>query len=171
MIQFCIMGGYEGRIKPEPKFYVTFMGGCELKRETVARRILAQRSQEREGKTRPPRQFFLTIMGGVDIRCPTLAEEFIDLREMMNSGALSMDDWDRAMSDLGRSDVSIGSFTMMGGFSADELPSEAQEIESLAVQRHLGTISDSAGQVLQFGVGRHDAERRATLRQAILTDA
>jgi len=171
MIQFCIMSGYEGRVRPEPKIYVTFMGGCSLKRETVARQILTQRLHEREGKTHPPRQFFLTVMGGVDITCPTLAEEFIDLREMINSRTLSMDDWDRAMADLGRSDVSISSFTLMGGFSENELPTEEQEIESLAVQRHLGTISDSAGQVLQFGVGQRDAERRATLRQAILADA
>jgi len=171
MIQFCVMGGYEGRIRSEAKVYVTFMGGCELKRATVARQILTQRLHEREGKTQAPRQFFLTIMGGVQITCPTLAEEFIDLREMINSGALSMDDWDRAMADLGRSDISIASFTLMGGFAENELPSEEQEIESLAVQRHLGTISDSAGQVLQFGVGRRDAERRATLRRAILADA
>ena len=171
MIQFCIMSGYDGRVRPERKVYVTLMGACDLKRSTVARQILAQRLQEREGKTHPPRQFFLTIMGATEITCPTLAEEFIDLREMMSSGALSMDDWDRAMADLGRSDVSIASFTLMGGFSESELPSENEEIESLAVQRHLGTISDSAGQVLQFGVGRHDAERRATLRQAILADA
>jgi hypothetical protein len=171
MIQFCILSGYEGRVRPEPKIYVTFMGGCSLRRETVARQILTQRLHEREGKTHPPRQFFLTVMGGVDITCPTLAEEFIDLREMINSRTLSMDDWDRAMADLGRSDVSISSFTLMGGFSENELPTEEQEIESLAVQRHLGTISDSAGQVLQFGVGQRDAERRATLRQAILADA
>ena len=171
MIQFCILSGYEGRVRPEPKIYVTFMGGCSLRRETVARQILTQRLHEREGKTHPPRQFFLTVMGGVDITCPTLAEEFIDLREMINSRTLSMDDWDRAMADLGRSDVSISSFTLMGGFSENELPTEEQEIESLAVQRHLGTISDSAGQVLQFGVGQRDAERRAILRQAILADA
>jgi len=171
MIQFCIMSGYEGRVRAERKLYVTLMGGCELKRATVARQILSQRLNEREGKTHPPRQFFLTIMGGVAIRCPTLAEEFIDLREMINSGALSMDDWDRAIADLGRSDVSIASFTFMGGFSENALPEEEEEIESLAVQRHLGTISDSAGQVLQFGVGQRDAERRATLRRAVLADA
>ena len=171
MVQFCIMGGYEGRVRPERKVYVTLMGGCDLKRATVARQILAERLQAREGKPHPPRQFFLTIMGGVNIKCPTLAEEFIDLREMMNSGNLSMDDWDRAMADLGRSDVSIASFTLMGGFSENVLPSENEEIESLAVQRHLGTISDGAGQVLQFGVGQRDAERRATLRRAVLADA
>jgi hypothetical protein len=171
MIQFCIMGGYEGCVRPERKVYVTLMGGCDLKRATVARQLLARRLQEREGQTRPPRQFFLTIMGGVQIKCPTLAEEFIDLREMMSSGTLSMDDWDRAIADMGRADVSIASFTLMGGFSESVLPSENEEIESLAVQRHLGTISDSAGQVLQFGVGQRDGERRATLRRAVLADA
>ena len=111
MIQFCVMSGYEGRIRPERKVYVTFMGGCSLKRSTVARLILAQRLSQREGRTDPPRQFFLTIMGGVEIKCPTLAEEFIDLREMINNGTFSMDDWDRAMADLGRSEVSIASIS------------------------------------------------------------
>src|SRR3990172_5127960 len=132
MIQFCIMGGYEGLIRPEKKIYVTLMGGCDLKRSTVARQILNQRRQDADGSHHPRRQFFLTIMGGVDITCPTLAEEFIDLREMVNSGALSMSDWDRAMADLGRSEASYASFTLMGGFSENELPSEEQEIESLA---------------------------------------
>jgi len=171
MIQFCIMGGYEGLIRPEKKIYVTLMGGCELKRSTVARQILFQRRLDAEGVRRPGRQFFLTIMGGVEITCPTLAEEFIDLREMVSSGALSMSDWDRAMADLGRTEVSYASFTLMGGFGENALPSEEQEIESLAVQRHLGNISESAGEVLQYGIGQHDGERRATLRRAILTEA
>jgi len=45
MIQFCIMSGYEGRVRPERKVYVTLMGACDLKRSTVARQILAQRLQ------------------------------------------------------------------------------------------------------------------------------
>jgi hypothetical protein len=170
MIQFCIMGGYEGVIRPEKKIYITLMGGCELKRCTVARQILTQRQRESEPGRRSGRQFFLTIMGGTEITCPTLAEEFIDLREMVSSGALTMSDWDRVMADLGRAEVTHASFTLMGGFSENELPSEEQEIESLAVQRHLGNISESAGEVLQYGIGQRDAERRATLRRAILTE-
>lgn len=170
MIQFCIMGGQEAVLKPESKIYITLMGGCELRRETLARRILAQRQREREG--RPiPRQFFLTIMGGADIRCPTLAEEFIDLQQLIRAGQLSLADWDKAMSDLGRLDVSVGSFTLMGGFSECELPSESQEIESLALQRHMGNISRDASEVLQHGIGKQDSERQATLRRALLVGA
>ncbi len=170
MIQFCIMGGYEGVIRPEKKIYVTLMGGCDLQQTTVARQILNRRRQAAEAQPAPRSQFFLTIMGGVEIHCPTLAEEFIDLREMIHSGVLSMSDWDQAMADLGRSEGSYASFTLMGGFSESQLPTEEQEIESLAVQRHLGNISESAGEVLQFGIGQRNAERRATLRRAILTE-
>ncbi len=171
MIQFCIMGGYEGLIRPDKKIYVTLMGGCELKKPTVARQILTHRRHESEGPLRPRRQFFLTIMGATEILCPTLAEEFIDLREMIHSGTLAMADFDRALADLARSETSYASFTLMGGFSESELPTEEKEIESLALQRHLGNISEEAGQVLQFGIGQRDAERRATLRRAILTEA
>lgn len=171
MIQVCIMGGHEGVIRPEPKFYFTLMGACELKRQTVARQILAQREQQRAGVTKPPKQFFLTMMGAAEIKSPTLAEEFVDLREMIQSGALSLDDWDRAMADMSRTDVRIASFTLMGGFSEMVLPSEEEEIEGLAVQRHLGNIPDHAGEVLTFGIGRKDVERRATLRRAVATEA
>ncbi len=171
MIQVCIMGGHEGLIRPEKKVYLTLFGRCDLKRPTVARQILARRRQERDGATHPPRLFFLTICGDVDINYPTLAEEFLDLRQMLDAGALSMDDWDRAMADLGQSDVTVASFTLMGAMSECELPSENDEIESLALQRHLGNISDSAGQILQYGIGQADAERRATIRRAIVAEA
>jgi hypothetical protein len=76
MFHVCIMGGYEGVIEPESKFYLTLFAGAEFKRPTVARQILARRQQQREGRLHPPRQFFLTICGGVEITAPTLAEEF-----------------------------------------------------------------------------------------------
>ena len=171
MIQFCIMGGYEGLIRPERKLYFTFMGGADLCRPTVARQILAQRQNAAKGLPKAPWQYFITIMGGVDIQSPTLAEEFIDLREMIQSRALTMADWDQAMADLTSTDVSVGSFTLMGGFSENSLPSEDQEIEGLAVQRHMGNISDRATEVLQYGIGQRNSERRATLRRAVLAEA
>jgi len=165
------MGGQESQIQPEPKIYITFMGASELRRDTLARQILSKRRREREGRTAPPRQFFLTIMGGTDIRCPTLAEEFIDLQQLIRSGELTPADWDRALRDLGRLDVSISSFTLMGGFSECELPSETEEIDSLALQRHMGNITREVGDVLQHGIGKRDGERHATLRRALLVEA
>ncbi|MEK6799873.1 MAG: hypothetical protein AABZ12_12980 [Planctomycetota bacterium] len=171
MIQVCIMGGHDGLIRPEKKVYLTLFGGCDLKRATVARQILVRRQQRRDGLERPHGQFFLTICGGVEISVPTLAEEFLDLRQMIAAGELSLADWDRAIADLAYADISITSFTLMGGFSECELPSENAEIESLALQRHLGNISEPASQVLQYGIGQRDAERRATLRRAVVAEA
>ena len=170
MFQFCIMGGQEAVLKPESKLYITLMGACELRRETLARRILSQRERQREGRP-VPRQFFFTVMGAAEIRCPTLAEEFIDLQQLIRAGQLSVPDWDEAMADLGRLDVSVGSFTLMGAFSECELPSESQEIESLALQRHMGNITRDASEVLQHGIGKQDSERQATLRRALLVAA
>ena len=61
--------------------------------------------------------------------------------------------------------------TLFGGLDEGGLPSEEQEIDSLAVQRHLGNIPESASQVLQYGIGQGGSERTATLRRAILATA
>ncbi len=171
MIHVCIMSGHEGRLRLEKKVYLTFMGGQELTRPTVARQILAQRHRPKEAPERPNRQFFLTVMGGVEIKSPTLAEEFLDLREMLRSEALGHEDWERALADISRYEVHVSSFTLMGALEENTLPTEEEEIDSLALQRHLGNISDRALQVLQTGIGLRDAERRSAVRRAMLADA
>lgn len=170
MLQVCILGAHDGIIRPEKKLCLTLLGGADFKRATVARQVLADRQRSNEGKERPV-QLFITILGGVDIKVPTLAEEFLDLRQLLDSRSLTMDDWDRALADLGRSDVTIASFTLLGGFSECALPSEDEEIEGIAVQRHLGNISESAGDILKYGIGQRDSERRATLRRAVTIEA
>lgn len=167
MFQVCIMSGHEGVIRPEKKVYITFMGGCELRRPTMARQILARKEQQRRGDTESPRVFFFTLMGGVDIKSPTLAAEFLDLRELIRGGALTLSDWDTAIADIARFELAIGSFTLMGGFSDAELPSEAEEIDSLAMQYHLGNIPQPSLRVLQTGIGQRDPERRSTIRRAL----
>ena len=171
MIQVTIFAGHEGRLRYDKWFYLTLFAGCDLVRPTVARQLLMRRHAEQEGRVAMRKPFFLTIFGGVDIKSPTLAEEFIDLREMVHGGALDMDDWERAMADLGRADAGIASFTIFGGFDECGLPRETEEIDSLAVQCHVGNISDSARQVLQLGIGQRDGERRAVVRRAILANA
>ena len=171
MVHFCIMSGHEGRLGSENKVYLTLMGGCELIRPTFARQIVARRKQEGRAGTELPRQTFLTLMGATEIKAPTLAEELIDLQELLNSGELHIDALERNTADVERLDVSISSFTLMGGFSECELPSEDEEVDSLALQRHLGHIPESAGQILQYGIGRRGAERLATLRRALAATA
>ena len=171
MLQVTIFAGHDGRLRYDKWFYLTLFAGCDLVRPTVARQLLIRRQAEREGRTAMRKPFFLTIFAGVDIKSPTLAEEFIDLREMVNSGALHLDDWERAMADLGRVDAGVASFTIFGGFDECVLPAENEEVDSLAIQCHLGNIPDSARQVLQYGIGQRDSERRAVVRRAMLATA
>lgn len=167
MLQVCIMGGHDGRLQPEKKVYLTLFGGVELARPTVARQILAYRTQQSDGSFKPSRHIFITICAGVEISAPTLAEEFIDLRELIQSGQLSLRDWEMCMADVAKFDSSITSFTLMGGFSETGLPSEKEEIDSLAVQQYLGTIPEQVIDILKFGVGQKSVDRRSTLRKAL----
>lgn len=191
MVKVTIFSGHNGRLNYNNNFYFTLFGNCELVRPTLAKQLLAQRQVERqetaEAETPPqrggvafqvnygqrhktPGVFFLTIFGNVTIKLPTLAEEFLDLRETIRSGMLTMSDWERSMADMGRPDAVIGSLTLFASFEECSLPSEDEEVDSLAVHRQLGNVSESAGRALQLGIGQREGERRATLRQAILAE-
>lgn len=166
MVQLCMFSRHEGIVHPERKVYITIFGGCDLVRPTLAKRILARKRQQSAGAVALPKQFFITGFGAVDIKVPTLAEEFLDLRQALDLRAMSLEDWDRSMTELSQLDVSISSVTIFGGFSENKLPSETDEIDALALHRHLGNISDSAGKVLQFGICQNQVERAATIRRA-----
>ncbi len=168
MIHVCIFSGHEGELRPEKKLYLTIFGGCTLHRLTLARQILAHRQAKARDMPGRPQPFFLTVFGGVDIAAPTLAEEFMDLREVLDGGGLIMAEFERALADLDRFDASSSSLTLFGGFTECKLPSENEEVEVLARHRHIGNISASAGGVLQLGIGQRGADRRATVRKALL---
>ncbi len=175
MLKVTIFAGHDGQFPMDRCVYLTLFGGCDLNRPTIARQILARRQAEQDRRDRPvatapawSKPIFITIFGGVDINAPTLAAEFLDLREMLDSGLLTMADWDRAMADLASANTGVIAFTIFAGFGECELPSEDAEVDSLAVQRHLGNIPETASQVLQYGIGQQDSERRATVRRAIL---
>jgi hypothetical protein len=167
MIQVTIFGGHDGQLRYDKYVYITLFGGCEMVRPTIARQLVMARQPGGPDQPKRRKPFFLTIFGGSEIKSPTLAEEFIDLRELIATGMLQVGDWERALTDLARADTGVASFTLFGGFDERALPSEDEEVEGLALQRHLGNIPEPAGQILQFGIGQHGSERTATLRRAL----
>ena len=167
MVHICIFSGHEGQLRNEQKFYLTLFGGCDLVAPTIARQIMALQRAKETGHVERPRPFFLTIFGGVEIRVPTVAEEYLDLREMLTSGALTMEQLDRSIPELDRAGASVGSLTLFGGFDECMLPKENKEIEALALHRHLGNIPEAAGGVLQYAIGQRQGERRFTVRRAL----
>ncbi len=190
MLKVTIFGGHDGRLGLQGQVYFTIFGSCTLVRPTIAWQLVSQRraaqrehgenapsnswqnklglSRGRESRNKP---FFFTVFGGTELKSPTLAEEFIDLREAIQSGLLTLDDVDKLLADLTQSEPSIGSFTIFASLNECALPEENAEVDSLAVHRHLGSVSERAGGVLQMGIGQREGERRATIRQAILVEA
>ena len=167
MIHITIFSGHEGKIRPESKFYLTIFGGTTLVRPTLVRRILAARAQDRNGSQEQKKgPFFFTLFGALEIVYPTLAEEFIDLRDSVNGGAITLRDWDQRMLHLSRNEESLASFTLFGGASENEVPSENDELDSLALHCHMGNISENVARILQMGIKQPEAERLAAVRRA-----
>ena len=162
MFHLCLFGGQGGQLSSERKVYFTMFGACELKLPTTAKQMLEMR---RSGKPSPA-HFFVTLFGGTSITSPTLAQEYLDLQNALRSGQLNLDDWDRSIVQIGNASRSA-SLTLFGAFGADELPSEDDELEDLALNRHLGYVSDEASELLMRAVGQGGSSRGAVVRQAI----
>lgn len=164
------MSGHEGQLRSEKKFYLTLMGQCTLVRPTIAQMIMDQRGRERNSNQSPAPKFFLTIMGNTELTCPTLTQEYLDLREMIDSGSFSLHNWEQTLIELTNVDHAIASFTLMGQFDESGLPSENDEVDGLALHRHLGNLCEESLNILQSGVGLGGAERRTIIYRALVAD-
>jgi len=175
MFKICLFGAYDGRLESERQIVFTMFGAAELRRPTIARQLVQQRA--RQGPTTAPlprRQVpaVVTIFGATEIKLPTMAEEFIDLQEAVRSGVLPLAEWDRAVAELSSfSATTVFTVTLFGACDEAELPSEDEEVESFAIQRHMGRLSEETVDLLKLGVGQAEAHRRSILRQALAAGA
>ncbi|MFH1748824.1 MAG: hypothetical protein ABIG44_17460 [Planctomycetota bacterium] len=166
MIHLCLFGGQGGQIGDGRKVYMTLFGGCEVRRPTVARQLVeAQQHGQTNSTTTGP--FFITFFGGTSVKAPTLAQEYLDLQDALRSGILTMDQWDRTIARVFGQFRPLGSLTLFGSFDGDELPSEDEELDDMALNRHLGQIPDDAVDLLMPAVGQRGATRTASVRQAL----
>ncbi len=167
MLQVCAFSGYEGPLRREKKCFLTVFGSSELHRPTLARQLVAARA-ERDGKTATSKMIFLTFFGSTSIICPTLAEEYLELQQSVDSGSLDLRNWNSYLAELDQfQSSSLMSLTLFGGFDEHSLPSENKEVEGLALQRHLGNISDDSGHILEMGVGSSGAQRNSVVLEAL----
>jgi hypothetical protein len=167
MLHLCVFGGHGGEIRPGKRVYFTVFGGCELHWPTLARQVISAR-QRGEDRTRRFGAFIITAFGATVVKSPTLAQEFLEMQDALRSGLLTLSDCDRAQASLADSGA-FGSFTIFGACDTDALPSEAEELDSLALHRHLGHISDSAANQLMLAAGETGAQRIAVVRRAVAT--
>ncbi len=168
MLHLCLFGGHGGQLSNERRIYLTMFGGCDLRWPTLAKQLI-EFIQRGTGQPRPFGHVFITLFGGTDITAPTLAQEYLDLQSALRSGQVSLADWDRNIVRLGDSAQRGASLTLFGGYSGDELPSEDQELDELALNRHLGYLNDETSELLMRGVGQRGSSRAAVVRQAVAT--
>jgi hypothetical protein len=167
MIHLSIFGSHGGTLSAARRLYITAFGGCELRVATVAKQIV-ERRQQGHATPQGPGHIFVTLFGGTALKLPTLAQEYLDLQEQLRAGLLTLTDWDRAVGQLsGGNTWSAGSLTLFGSFSGEELPSEDEELDDLALNRQLGYIPDEALDLLMQGVGLRGSSRPAVVRQAL----
>lgn len=167
MIHLCLFGAHGGELSLDKRVYITIFGCCELKRPTIARQIIEMRQRSSTGKPAPFR-FFMTLFGSTEVKAPTLCEEYLDLQDGLRAGLLTLEEWDRAVAQVGvASSLRVSSFTLFGAFGSNELPSEDEELDRLALNNHLGHIPENAGRALMMAVGQDGSQRPAAVRQAI----
>jgi len=166
MVHVSIFGGHEGELAPGRAFYVSIFGGSTLRRPAFATRLMQiKRYADEALKTQ---YFFFSLFGGAEVKWPTLAEEYLALTEALRSGGLTLEDWDRHSDRMGlAAALQTGSFSLFGGSNTEKLPSEDEELDDLSRQRHAGAIGQDAAERLMLGIGQHNLQRLAAVRQAV----
>lgn len=167
MPHFCVFGGSEVQLEPEPTHCLTLFGSLELRRPPLAS-LIRSRSERNSNGPFGGKHWIVTLFAGTEVSWPTLADEFLALKNAVASGVLTLAEWDRVMSSpstLGP--LGIRTLTLCGGLSADEIPTEEQEIDALSLQRHLGQISQRAGEILMLAVGQRGSTRLSAVRRAV----
>jgi hypothetical protein len=167
MPHFSIFGGCDVQPDREGAVYITIFAGTNLLRPPTAQLVVEQR--ETPEPVTEGQHYFLTIFGGAVIRWPTLTREFIALTELLRSGRLTIDDWDRyaAIADTPRG-MRIHTLNLFGAFNGQEIPSENAEIDDLTLQRHLGYVSEAAAEMIMPAIGQTGGSRLTAVRQAAL---
>lgn len=166
MPHFCVFGGAEVQLEPEPTHCVTLCGGMELRRPPLAVLIGTRQQRTSNGVPRPVR-WVVTLFGSTDVTWPTLADEYLALKNAVAAGTVTLAEWDRFMaapSNLGL--LGIRTLTMFGGLSAEGIPTEEEEIDALSLQRHFGQVSQRAAEILMLAVGQRGATRLSAVRRA-----
>ncbi len=164
-----MFAGHDAVLSGGRDFYVTVLGGTSVRRPPTAS-LVSQLLRGSPGQPDHPQCTFVTVFGGTSLMWPTLSEEYLALRDALQAGSLTLEDWDRlAVVAGGGGPVRILSLTLFGSFEGDQLPREEKELDDLALQRHLGEIPESAVQILTMAIGQRGHQRLTAVRQAIVS--
>ncbi len=147
MFHFTMFGGSEAQITTANMTAITIFGGADLKRPTLAQRVLqlaASEDPESESSIRRPgpRSFAFTMFGGTDVKHPLLMEEYSAIHGLVATQLLRREEIQSMIAEILAQDAhyKVGSFTLFGGFS-DKRPNRKAQFRALREGEEAGLIS------------------------------
>jgi hypothetical protein len=179
MFHITLFGGTEGVLPVSDFVSLTLFGGTELRRPTLAQRMLRLRDVRRQAPSVWRRLFQLdknvivTIFGATEILAPTVMDEYADLKRITSAGVLAPEEGRHLLAELadrgGAHDL-FSAITLFGGCSV-ETPKPAEERKALESGRHAGLIGDREHAVLDQVIGRSESAIASALGQLAFASA
>ncbi len=147
MFHYTIFAGSEAQMSPKGFTAVTLFGGAELKRPTLAQRVLTLEDEEPSSDgwwtrlTDPSRNTVLTMFGSTELLQPTLMEEYSALRSLISTGVLTPADLQTRLRTLlaREKKQDMTTITLFGAFE-DTMPSRKRQLKALAQGEKAGLI-------------------------------
>ncbi len=179
MLHVTFFSGTEGELPLSNFVSFTLFGRSRLRRPTLARRLLRLKSVEGHTPTLFERLFevdrniLITLFGTTRIAAPTLMEEFSDLRGVVGSGSLTVEEGRRLLGSLAAGSGSRDLYTGVTLFGCCRVrhPSVDEERKALDAAASAGILSDHERRELDSVIGRPTREIAGFLGQLVFRTA
>ena len=163
MFHVTLFGGTQGDLPLSNFISLTLFGSTELRRPTLARRILHLRASR--NRTPPStwarlfeldRNILVTLFGGTEIHAPTLMEEYSELRGILASKTVSPDEAKRLIEELTSGSGIRDLYTALTLFGSCEVerPEPKEEKTALESAVRSGILKDPEYRELDAAVGQ-----------------
>lgn len=96
MVSFTLFGGSEVEMQPDSQVVITLFGGTEIYCPTVTQELIRLTEEDPPASPWSKRDalrrsnLYVTIFGGISINRPPLGREYMDLKNLIASGAIDL---------------------------------------------------------------------------------
>ena len=174
-MNFNIFGISEAEITTSGFTSLTIFGGTELRRQTVAERIMRRRAgggrkpglwERLVGRDRP---LAITVCGITTIVSPTIIEEYSAVRSLLDSGTITVEECRALVGSLASPDSreEITMVTLFGGCGFETV-SEKKQRKALDLAERSGAISSRTRGELEQAIGCPDRAATGIVARAAM---
>ena len=177
MFHLTIFSGTEGELAPTGTTVLTFFGGAELRRPTLAQQLVHYRASRGRARSRwdwllgSQENIVVTIFGGTTVREPTLAEEHAALAAAVRSGQIDRRELPGLLDELEAHAGAKGALRTLTFFGACVVTAwkASKERKALDAAAETGAITAAARRVLETLVEAPRSVRWRALGELALT--